>query len=95
MTEKKISEILTDVLKNIGRPLETRYNEIIDWDKIWAEICGDARQFSYAQKMKNDILYIYVKNSAWLLELRKNKNQYMKILQQKTGKTLKDIRFYR
>lgn len=95
MTEKKISEIISDALKGIGKPTAVRQTGIIDWDKIWSDVCGEAKQFSFVRKMEKDQLYVCVRNSAWLLELKKNKKEFIRLLKEKTGKTLRDIKFYR
>ncbi len=95
MTEKRIGDIIFDALKRGNGTFGSRHTGIIDWDKIWTEVCGEAKEFSYVKRMEKDILYVCVKNSAWLLELRKNKTDLIKLLTEKTGKTLKDIKFYR
>jgi len=95
MTEKKISEIIPSVMKNLWGQEEFRTQGIIDWDKIWAEICGQARDYSYVSRVINETIIIKVKNSAWMLELKKNQNELMKKLKDRTGKNIKQIKFVR
>ncbi|HOC02003.1 MAG TPA: DUF721 domain-containing protein [Candidatus Ratteibacteria bacterium] len=95
MTEKRISEILSSVLSGIGTTPDISRSGIVDWDKIWAEVSGEGKRFSYVRKMDKDVLYVCVKNSAWLLEMKKNKKDLIQRLKERTGKMLKDIKFYR
>ncbi len=77
MTDKKISEVLSDVMKNMGESSGSGHRgDIIDWDKIWAEISGDASRYSYFIKFRDGELWIAVKNSAWVLELKKKKTGF-------------------
>ncbi|HOK79831.1 MAG TPA: DUF721 domain-containing protein [bacterium] len=95
MKEKKLSDIVSDVLKNIGKIELSRSEGIIDWDKIWAEVCEDARPHSYVLKMDKETLFVRVKNSAWILELKKNEKEIIRKLQSRTGKRLEKIIFLR
>lgn len=96
MTEKKLSEVVPDVINNIDRSDSYQYRQnIIDWDKIWAEISGDASNYSYFLKFKDGQLIVVVKNSAWVLELKKRKQDILRALRERTRETIKEIRFVR
>lgn len=96
MTEKKMSDVLPGVLKNIGHKKGyERTDGIIDWDKIWAEIAGDARAHSYVVSQSNDILVIAVKNSAWVMELKKREQVFLQMLQERTGRKIRKLKFIR
>ncbi|MGC8805120.1 MAG: DUF721 domain-containing protein [Candidatus Ratteibacteria bacterium] len=90
-----MSDIVSDVLKNIGKAQLPRYEGIIDWDKIWAEVCEEARPHSYVLKIDKETLFVRVKNSAWILELKKNEKEIISKLQARTGKKLGKIKFVR
>lgn len=94
MKEKKISEIIPAVLNNINKtqPCEKR-DIFIDWEKIWAQICGEARAYSYVLKISDDTLVVAVKNSAWIMELKKREKELLKTIYETTGIRLKKIRF--
>ncbi|HOJ30826.1 MAG TPA: DciA family protein [bacterium] len=99
MKETKLADIVGDVLKNIlkntGKPEQVRHEGIIDWDKIWAEVCEKARPYSYVVTMFEKTLVVRVKNSAWVLELRKNEKEIINKLQARTGRKLEKIMFVR
>ncbi len=91
MKPKKVSDILQDALSL--KQEESLRNE--DWEKIWAQVCHEARPFSYVSCFKDGQLFVTVKNSAWLMELKKRKQEIIKLLEDKTGKKIKDIKFCR
>lgn len=94
MTEKKISEIIPNVLKNINKIQQCEKRDTtFDWEKIWAQICGDARAYSYVLKLVDNTLVVAVKNSAWIMELKKREKELIKTIYETTGIRLKKIRF--
>ncbi|MCM8763908.1 MAG: DUF721 domain-containing protein [Candidatus Omnitrophica bacterium] len=96
MTEKKISEVLAGILKKTDSSETHRRNtEVVDWEKIWAEMCGEARNYSYVIKYADGTLIVAVKNSAWVLELSKREKELLEKLQKTTGEKIKSIKFVR
>ncbi|MCX7705416.1 MAG: DUF721 domain-containing protein [bacterium] len=96
MKEKKFSEVLPDAIRSIGcSDIYPRVDGILDWEKIWAEISGEASRFSYFLNFKDGIVLVAVKNSAWVLELTKRKPSILKALRDRTGKKIKEIKFIR
>ena len=95
---EKISEILKRVLQKIQNKeekKEERINPIIDWEKIWIELFPEESLFTEVIEMNKKILSIRVTNSAWMMELKKRKQDIKKQLEQKTGFLFVDIKFFR
>lgn len=93
---EKIGDIIRRVLKNPSADFSRKETAIIDWEKLWSEICGDeARHFSHAVGYTGGILTVSVTNSCWLMELKKQKSHLKKALEQRSGMTVSDIRFIR
>ncbi|MCM8815284.1 MAG: DciA family protein [Candidatus Omnitrophica bacterium] len=96
MKEKRISDILPEAWK-VKPAQETRLRNagIVDWEKVWAQECDEARNYSYVLKYTDSTLVVAVKNSAWILELKKREKELLKKLQSATGEKIKKIKFVR
>ncbi|MCL5674251.1 MAG: DUF721 domain-containing protein [Candidatus Omnitrophica bacterium] len=95
---EKISEILARVLKNINNNTETetkRINPVIDWEKIWIELFPDESVFTEVIGLDKKTLLIRVTSSAWMMELKKRKQDIKNQLEERTGTPLSDIKFFR
>lgn len=96
MNEKRLSEVLSDLMNNKGiLSGGLRRDGIIDWEKIWAEISGDASKYSYFLKLDKDTIIVSVKNSAWVLELKKREKDLLKAISERTGREIKKIKLVR
>ncbi|MCM8821462.1 MAG: DUF721 domain-containing protein [Candidatus Omnitrophica bacterium] len=96
MKEKRISDILPEAWK-VKPAQETRLRNagIVDWEKVWAQECDEARNYSYVIKYAEGTLIVAVKNSAWVLELNKRENELLEKLREATGEKIKKIKLVR
>ncbi len=95
---EKVSDILKRVLNGRSFKAETKdtiVRPIIDWEKIWIELFPEESMFTEVIGIKGGILSIKTLNSAWMMDLKKRKQEIKNKIQQKTGFALLDVRFFR
>ncbi|MEW6535314.1 MAG: DUF721 domain-containing protein [Candidatus Auribacterota bacterium] len=90
---EQVSNLLEGILKQLGIEEKFSASRVLDQ---WLDIVGSqVAANTKPHKVEKDVLFVYVSNSSWLMELtRFYKKTILKNIQEKTGtNTIKDIVF--